>query len=89
MKPPQVQPKQSDRSDMLVKRVSAELTIDLDKEKDAKALYAVLLNDPSLVSPEDFALGRRMYDWFFESVKVLATNYPQETETKYFKNLKR
>ncbi len=79
----------SDRSDMLVKRLSSELTIDLDREQDAKGLYAFLTSNPSSVSPEDFAMGERIYKWFFESVQKLTENYNKETETKYIKNIKR
>lgn len=81
--------RQSERPDMLVKRHSSELTIDLDRERDAKALHAFLTGNSSSVSPEDFEMGKRIYQWFFEAVQVLATNYAEETTTKYIKNLKR
>lgn len=82
-------PDRSERSDMLVKRHSSELTIDLDRERDAKGLYAFLTGNPASVSPEDFKLGERIYKWFFGSVEALSLNYVQETETKYIKNLER
>lgn len=81
--------KQSDKSDMLVKRHSAELTIDLDRERDAKGLYAFLTGNRNSVSPEDFDLGEKIYKWFFGSVESLALHYTEETKTKYIKNLKR
>lgn len=81
--------KQSERPDMLVKRHSSELTIDLDRERDAKGLHAFLTGNSSAVSPEDFEMGRRIYQWLFEAVQALAVDYSKETDTKYIKNLKR
>lgn len=62
---------------MEVNRVGTKITIDLNKEEDARGLYAVLTQ--SQVSPEVYANGDWLYKWFFNAVQKLALNYPHES----------
>ena len=74
---------------MEMQRRNGDITICLDNEDEARGLFAVLTNQPALVTQEQFAKGQFIYQHFFHNVEVLAHNWEAEHAHLYRDTKKR
>ncbi len=74
---------------MEMTRKNGDITICLDTPEEAVGLFAVLTNQPGLVTPEQFQKGQFIYQNFFHNIEVLATNWAAEHAHLYRDTKKR
>lgn len=68
---------------MEISRKNGDILVGLDSLGEARGLFAVLVNDPSMATPEEFERGRFIYQHFFHHVETLANNWAEENRILY------
>ena len=63
---------------MYVNHVGRDITISLDSQEEAAAVFAVLTGTPT--TERAHAFGAYVYGFFFEAVRKLATQFDKENE---------
>lgn len=61
-------------------RKGSKFEMDLDKPEDSTGLFAVLTNNPAMVSAEVFQKGQFIYAWFFSELQKLSSQHEVETQ---------
>jgi hypothetical protein len=68
---------------MQVARRNGDIQLSLDSHEEALAVFAVLTNNPSLVTAEWFQKGQLIYKYFFHNIETLANNWEAENAHLY------
>ena len=74
---------------MEMTRKNGDITVCIDTKEEALGVFAVLTNQPGLVTEDQFKKGQFIYQTFFHNIEVLAHRWEEEHAYLYHDTKKR